>query len=404
MSEIPRLLLFNPDTEVILAGFQKDSRFKVVAVLRDKARLNLSVARTKPDILLLDLGVVGPGDIRLVEQIAEMAPYCTILVMSAEIDLQAASLLMTAGADGLMVAGGNFGDLIQSVLTTHRRVSMRKQQWVEQNLELINPHRPRVVVVFSLKGGVGKTTLSVNLSVALVQVNHGQVVLLSLDGTGDAGTALDLQPTRTLTDYLRAIEFGGGEPITPYLTAHSSGIYVLAAPPDVQQAERVTGDHVKRIMSEARLLFDYVVVDTAPAFTDQTLAVLDEADHVVMIVTPEVTTTKNVRAALKLLQEFRYPVERILLVINRMDSRFGFSAGELERALGWGFAGVIPNDPEVVVNANNEGRPFVLEAPESKVARAILELAQRIIFGPEPTAPSKSGPLGIWNRLLRRKS
>ena len=169
----------------------------------------------------------------------------------------------------------------------------------------------RVITLFSPKGGVGRTTLAVNLAVAMAS-DMGRSVAL-VDGSfqfGDVGVLLNLNPkNKSIVDVLGDAE-GGNEVIDSALISHSTGIRVLLAPPSPEMAELVTVDHIRRIIDRLRATHDLVVVDCWPLFQDSTLALLDMSDLILTLLTLEITNIKNIRLFLEVADQLGYGSEQ----------------------------------------------------------------------------------------------
>ena len=161
----------------------------------------------------------------------------------------------------------------------------------------------KIVTVFSPKGGVGKTTMAVNLALALTDRGARRVCLVDLDlAFGDVAITMQLFPTHSIEQAVGSEEGMDAEMLAGLLTRHHDSLMVLAAPSHPDVHERITTPLVQAVLRQLRESFDYVVVDTAPAFDEQTLAALDETDECVIIATLDVPTLKNVKVALETLE------------------------------------------------------------------------------------------------------
>lgn len=401
MEPRPRCLIFGTYAAVFERELARDGRFHILANSETTDGALRAVLRTKPDILVLDVGSEGFAGLALVGQVSWQAPYVTILVVSRDTDLSEPAAFMQAGADGFLVWPFRSGYLPEHLFTLHEQVYARKRHWANSRLEIVDPRRPCLVTVFSPKGGVGKTTLSVNLAVGLALVTDGPIILLDVDVEGgDTGVALDVTPRRTLLDFARANTAQEELRLGEYLTPHSSGIQLLAAPPSPEHADLVRPADIRTAIELARQSTEFVVADTAPAFNDQVLATLDESDRILMVLTPDVTSVKNVKTALDLMAGLKYPKEKVSLVVNRA-ANLGLSIPQIEEALGCPVMARIPNDPQVVTAANNSGQPFILGWPDSDVARATVALATQMAREiRDGLAHSPRRKAAWWRRLL----
>src|SRR5688572_16036269 len=157
-------------------------------------------------------------------------------------------------------------------------------------------HQGRIVTVFSPKGGVGKTTVSVNLALALADKGARQVCLVDLDlAFGDVAITMQLFPSHSIEHAIGAENALDASIVDPLLTRHADSLMVLAAPSMPDARDRVTPALVSRMLRTLQQQFDFVVVDTAPNFDEQTLTALDEVDECIIVATLDVPTLKNVK-------------------------------------------------------------------------------------------------------------
>jgi pilus assembly protein CpaE len=240
----------------------------------------------------------------------------------------------------------------------------------------------RVVTVFSAKGGCGKTTLATNLAAALADRGRREVCLVDLDlAFGDVAIALQLFPARTIAD---AVPLGPGldhTALASLLTPHSPGLTTLVAPVDPGSGENVPTPLVTRILEILRSHFDYVVVDTPPAFDDHVLTAFDLSDVVALLATLDIPAIKNLKLTLDTMSLLNYPQDRWRVVLNRADSRVGLATGEVEKTLRTPIRLEIPSSRDVPASVNR-GVPIVLDDPRHPVSLAIRSFAERQVAGP----------------------
>jgi pilus assembly protein CpaE len=237
-----------------------------------------------------------------------------------------------------------------------------------------------VVAVFSPKGGVGRTTVAVNLAVAAASLGGKRVALM--DGSfqfGDVGVLMNLNPkNKSIAELVPELEAGGLESIENYLINHSSGVRVLLAPPSPEAAEHVTAAHTKHVVERLRQEYDLVIVDCTATFNDTTLAILDEADIILTLLSLEITSIKNMRLFLEVADQLGYGGDKIRLVLNRADSTLGIRVADVEHSIGRKVDHTIVSDGRSVVYALNRGVPFFLSNREAQVSQDVLRLATSI--------------------------
>ena len=266
--------------------------------------------------------------------------------------------------------------------------------------------RGQLVTVFSPKGGVGKTTLAVNLGIALSEKGKHRVCVVDLDlGFGDIAITLQLIPARTIAD---AVHFESGlefSVLEPLLTPHNTGISALVAPVQPDAKDSIPAALVGRILSMLKENFDFVIVDTAPTFDEFVLQAFDETDQLLLVTTLDVPTLKNVKIAVETLDLLNFPKARRHLVLNRADDKVGLSPEEVESTLGMKIGASIPTSSQVA-NATNSGEPITSAIPKHPVSVAVTNLGRTVTTAaPAQEGASAASPARVQKRgLLRRNS
>jgi pilus assembly protein CpaE len=248
----------------------------------------------------------------------------------------------------------------------------------------------KLITVFSPKGGVGKTTLAVNLGIALAGHDNAKVCLVDLDlGFGDVAITLQLFPARTIADAVGLDADMDFSILQPLLTPHRSGISTLVAPVQPDAKDSIAASLVSRILMTLKQNFDFVVVDTSPAFDEHVLQAFDETDELLLVATLDVPTLKNVKIAVETLDLLNFPKPRRHLILNRADDKVGLSADKVESTLDMKIATMIPTSTEVA-NATNSGEPIMSSHPRHPVSVAVERLAVELAGTPLPTSHSAS--------------
>jgi pilus assembly protein CpaE len=236
----------------------------------------------------------------------------------------------------------------------------------------------RLITVFSPKGGVGKTTIAANLAVALSGRDGLKVCLVDLDlGFGDIAITLQLFPARTIADAVALESELDFSVLEPLLTPHRRGFSTLVAPVQPDAKDSIPASLVSRILSVLKQNFDYVIVDTSPAFDEHVLQAFDETDELLLVTTLDVPTLKNVKIACETLDLLNFPKPRRHLVLNRADDKVGLSPDKVETTLDMKITQAIPTSPEVA-NATNAGEPIAASHPKHVVSQAFNRLADGV--------------------------
>jgi pilus assembly protein CpaE len=265
--------------------------------------------------------------------------------------------------------------------------------------------RGQIITIFSLKGGVGTSTIAVNLAVAIKNLAPSSRVGLidfSLE-EGIAAILLDVVPTSTIADWARE-DLNEATPylLNQYFVQHRSGISLMSAPPSPEQAELVKSDIVRTTLTLAPDAFDYILLDTASTFSENTLVALEMANAIVLPVTPDIAALKTAVNTQVILKRINIPEDKITLVLNEIIPRAGLNKSQVETSLGKKVV-QIPHAGSAFIDAVNQGMPPVSWEDPSPSARALIDLA-RTLCEPEvedvDVAP-ESKVAGLLGRLRR---
>jgi pilus assembly protein CpaE len=391
MADQIRVLIVDdiPETRDHLAkllGFESD--IEVVGSAASGAEALTAAVSLLPDVILMDINMPDMDGITATEQLSAEVPTAAVVMMSVQGEADYLRRSMLAGAREFLVKPFSSDELTASI----RQVYSRERDKASRML-IANPapaparassgREPgQVVAVFSPKGGVGRTTVAVNLAVAAATELGKKVVIV--DGSfqfGDVGVLLNLNPkNKSIADLVPELEAGGEpESIDTFVINHSSGVRVLLAPPSPEMAELITPSGVKRVLEVLRESNDLVIVDCSSYFNDTTLAILDASDIILTMLTLEITSIKNMRLFLEVADQLGYDSRKMRLVLNRADSTLGIRVADVEHSIGRKVDHSIVSDGRSVVYALNRGVPFFLSNRETQVSQDILRLATTLI-------------------------
>lgn len=250
--------------------------------------------------------------------------------------------------------------------------------------------RATVIAVFNPKGGVGKTTVATNLASSLQARKGKSVLLIDADTvTGHVTTSFAIEAVRTVADSWRdEAEGGPAETLVQLASAHGSGLRVVALTDSPINTEILEPERVQTAIALARRSFDVIVVDLHPSYSALNQAIFDEADRILVPVTPDVPA---IRAAVQFL-DVAVALgcrERVSMIVNRANS--GVSVADMERTLGVTAFGQIRSAGLLFVRAANEGRTVIEMFPREKITGDFDVLADRLLGVQKPEGNVRSG-------------
>jgi pilus assembly protein CpaE len=368
-----------------LLGFESD--IEVVGSAASGAEAIEMAVKLSPDVVLMDINMPDMDGITATERLSTAAPMTSVVMMSVQGEADYLRRSMLAGAREFLVKPFSSDELnasIRQVYSRERDKMSRMTPVVTQQANAAqNQYREpgMVLAVFSPKGGVGRTTVAVNLAVAAATDMGKKVVLV--DGSfqfGDVGVLLNLNPkNKSFADLLPELEAGDLESLDTFVITHSAGIRVLLAPPTPETAELITPVAIRKVLETLRHEADVVIVDCGAFFNDTTLAILDMADTILTMLSLEITSIKNMRLFLEVAEQLGYEKGKVRLVLNRADTALGIRVTDVEQSIGRKVNDTIVSDGRSVVYALNRGVPFYLSNHDAQVSQDILRLAKAVI-------------------------
>ena len=385
-----------------LIGFEPD--MTIVASADGGQQAVEFAKRDRPDVILMDINMPDMDGITATEIIANTVPESPIIMMSVQGEQDYLRRSMLAGAREFLVKPFSADELVNAIRHVHEIEKVKRQRYQQQApmqpqgqpslTSMLQPERGKIITFFSPKGGVGRTTISTNLAVALHQSTGKPVVLV--DGSlpfGDIAVILNMSPkAKTIADLVGAFDQVDAEVMESVLVQHSTGIKVLLAPPTPEAAELITGANIKKVLETLREHYAFVIVDTWPSFQEQVLTMLDVADIILTLMTLEITSLKNVRVFMEIAEKLGYDDQKVQLVANRNDSSGGIKASDVEASLARKIPHTIVSDGRALVLAVNRGVPFVISHRDSQVAKDIFTLADKLSGAAEAAAAGSATP------------
>ncbi len=358
-------------------------------------------------LVIIDV-LAGPmGSFELCREIRATPALAAIpvLCVSQSDDVEERIRFLEAGADDVMARPFDARELEARVEALLLRFQRSRDRAPLPSLDGSAAAPNRMVACFSPKGGVGTTTIAVNVAMAAAARRPDRTLLVDLDlQWGQVATHLNLTPRQTIADLARD-EPAQREPefIRTYATRHDAGLWVLAAPPRPDMAESILPDHVEQILRTSLDAFDLVVVDAGSILDERSLTAFERADNVVLTVYPEIAALKAVASLLEYLAETGSVSAKTSFVLNQMFAKELVKRGQVESSLGVKVTAELPYDSFVYLKAVNEGVPVVQGAPRTLAAERLTKLAGSL-FGELPVAAAGAHDerRGLLGGLLKR--
>jgi len=392
----------SPRREELIQALEGNPELDLIGTVITPAQALTAVRDTRPDVVLVDEEVGGVNTLPLIKDLVMQFPELIVVAIAEEGRMDHIRAAMLAGARGFVTTPLRNRELSEVLLQLYqlelaRRARIAPPPSLPPSSE--GTLRGKIVAVYSPKGGVGKTMLAINLAVALRQKTGGRVNVLDTHPQfGHVGLAMNIYGNYSIVDLVAHSDGLERELVDEMMPTHVSGVQVLLAPSEIERVDAISPRAFARVLRQLRDMFHWILVDTWSVLTDMTLNVLDEADRILLVATPELSTLRDVRRFLNLAQSLELPEERFSIVLNRADSG-QLNRNTIEETLKLKIYATIPDDEALVTHSLNRGIPLVMSKKRSRVSRAIFRLADQLVAEMTEGAPVSSvNPL---RRLLQ---
>jgi pilus assembly protein CpaE len=326
------------------------------------------VAETAPSVVLVSCSSNAEWGLRVIGDMAGVQPSRPIIALYSGNPNGFMDPAFRAGADDLIVLPQPPDQLafeLQKIIARHRGPGTERP-------------RGELIAVLGPKGGTGKTVTATNLAVALAD-SGAKPLVIDLDlQFGDVGLALGLKPERTIYDLVQTGGSLDAEKIEGFAVKHFSGASALLAPTRPDQASVVTTAFLRDLFSVARRSYDFVIVDTAPAFSPEVIVAIDASSHLCLVGMLDALSLKDTKIGLETLKQMGYSTEDVALVLNRADSSVGISMSDVYSLLKKDPDILVPSD-RAIPRALTVGETIYEADPKSGAGRAYAALAQHYL-------------------------
>jgi pilus assembly protein CpaE len=235
-----------------------------------------------------------------------------------------------------------------------------------------------LIAVLGPKGGTGKTLTACNLALAFANLGQRPVVVDIDLQFGDVGLALGLRPDKTIYDLAVAAGDLDADKVDTFVTEHLSGAHALLAPTRPDQAATITISFLRKVFELLRGRYDFVIVDTPPAFSPEVITAVDTASHLCLVGMLDVLSLKDTKIGVETLARMGYDPNELTVVLNRADTSVGIGQGDVEQLLGRAPDVLIPSD-RAIPKAITDGLTIVEAEPKSGAARGFSALAEQYL-------------------------
>lgn len=327
------------------------------------------VAQATPDVAIIDIDGDEEQALKLIETISRAHPECGVVAVSRRTDGQLILKAMRSGAREFLSSPVQLDELMGALdrVTASSDGSKRTNSGA-------------VIAVAGASGGVGSTTIAVNLAVSLAQNPANSVALLDLDlALGDADVFLDMMPDYTLLDVAQNISRLDLTLLRKSLTKHDTGVYLLPRPVQIEDNAEINQGNFLKAMGLMKASFTHLVLDLSKSYSELDMAALSASDHIVLLTQLDLPCLRNVVRLLSALETKDGLKDRVRVVVNRSGlDNSQISSQKAEETIAREIFWRIPNNYAIVSDCRNNGVPLVKSAPKAVITHSISELSSKL--------------------------
>jgi pilus assembly protein CpaE len=354
------------DEHQLRAALPEGSGIDVLGVIDGLEESWQTLQETSPDIVIVACSGYSDRALYFIDSAVKQASERPVVVMTLGSPNGFVRRVFEAGADDIIT----LPEAPERVAFTLEKAIARRQGAAIASGDALGA----MICVLGPKGGTGKTLAATNLAAALGSRGE-RAILVDLDlQFGDVGLALGLRPDKTLYDLARSGGSLDAEKLDAYLIRHASGAKVLLAPTRPDQASVVTVDFLRDVFTTLRTISEFVIVDTPPGFTPEVIAAIDLSSHICMVGMLDSLSLKNTKLGLETLDLMGYNPDRVLMLLNRADTRVGITREDVDAIIGKTPSIYVPSDRQIPISVN-DGVPIVMSDDRSEAAASFRMLA-----------------------------
>lgn len=351
------------DKDILIVGyadFSEDSRLKIEGLF--------------PDMVIVAAKVpIHKSVFEFIESMKFQSKGCSVVLATDNVSIELVNFAARYGIRQVLGFDTREEEFCRILGEVHEF-----EKKVQSQLNIQKRVRSKVIAFFGCKGGVGKSVIASNVSVALAK-RGAKVMLLDFDlEFGEQHLLLDLEPKDTIVELAQDPEGISIERVNAFSVLHSSGVNLLAAPKSPEYAEYISANHITSIIRSVRPYYEYIIIDLPNNFSDETIAALENCDEIMLVNNPDILSLKAAKNAINILSQLQIKEKTRLIINKEMQSLI--KPKDFEAMLEMPVYSQIDFDTSKTISSSvNKGEPFVLRTSRSVVSRQLNALVQRII-------------------------
>lgn len=393
-----------PVQQQITTALGSQAEFQLVELLVSVERLARDVYAAEPDIILVDHQLGEQPTLDMIHELALQFPDVAVVAILPSDDVLSAQQVMLAGVRAFLIQPFTQINLLSTLRRVRELEVNRLKTQAAAPVSAAVALRPlRTLAVFSPRGGVGCTTVAVNLALMLHE-ETGQRVLL-LEGKlffGHLDVMLNIRTQNTIADLIPHASSLDEGLVHDVVFEHASGFHVLLGPSDIQVAQGIRPDDLYTVFVGLQRWFDIIVIDAGSSLSENTVTLMDAADRILLVATPDMASLHDTSRFIQISRSLAYSPEKLLVILNRAGMPGGVKTNDIETALRHQVFAQIPDDGPRALRSLNRGIPLALQYPRSRASRAMKKLSKTL--ADLSTAEYASGAAGPAEDSAQRKA
>jgi pilus assembly protein CpaE len=351
------------------------------------------IGQTHPDIGLVSLDANPDRAVELIASIGESSPECAVLAVSSSSDGKLILRAMRAGAKEFLTQPIRIEDLLSAL----GRISERRFGRSENK-----PRGSQIIAVAGVAGGVGTTSIAVNLGCALAKRESNSVALIDLDlCMGDADVQLDTIPDYTLVDVAQNVTRLDFSLLKRSLTKHSSGLFLLPRPVQLEDVALITPTDMQRVIGLMKASVSHLVLDLSKSYSPIDMIALEMATTILLVIQLDLPCLRNVVRLMASLDTIKGMTDKVKIVVNRV----GLDGGQItlkkaQETIGREIFWQLPNDYRTMVEVRNNGVPLIEQAPKAGITQSVIAMADTLSGVEKTEAPAVASARSGLSRYL----
>jgi pilus assembly protein CpaE len=381
-SSIPVVVIIDPGAtrHQIMSALQTQIEFQLITIMENLETVTREIRATQPEIIVIDHQVGGKSTLDTVDDICIQFPDKSVVALLPEGNPTLAQQVMFAGARAFLAHPFTQMEFMSTLRRVYDLEERRRLAQTPATIEDPSSSDPlQTITVFSPRGGVGCSTVAINLAVALHEQVDGRTLLM--EGKlhfGHLGLMLNIRPRNSLAELIPHANSLDSALIEDVVVQHATGIEVLLSPSNIEMAQGIKPDDILNVLRGVRSMYDFIVIDAGNYLNENTVTLMDMSDRVLLVANPDLASLHDVSRFIQVSRTLGYPPGKVLVVLNRSGMLGGVRIKDIESALHQAPFAEIPEDGTKVIRSLNRGVPMYFKYPRNPMSRSIRQLAKTL--------------------------